>query len=391
MRKVGIEERRARLGIRHLLSHPGESPEGVAAALVALHSSDPVTVYLSLWARLPGVTVDQVERALYEDRSLVRFHGMRRTLWVVDREMLPVLHHSTTVRIGAQERASNTRLIERAGVADDGKAWLDRYLPLVLGVLAERGPTLGRQLTKAVPGLEGKITVTNKAGRVTGSIGMTTRALAQLGLESKVVRGRPAGSWISGQYRWAVIGDWLGGPLPEMEEAEASARLVERWLLAFGPATETDLRWWTGWPVSQVRRALVDVAALEVELDEGVGLAHPADLEPVEPPPTWAALLPSLDPTTMGWKRRGWYLGDWEPLLFDRAGNAGQTVWVDGRVVGGWAQRRDGEIAYRLFEDVGAEAAAMVEARAADLASWLGETRFTPRFVSPLHRGLIDG
>ena len=54
------------------------------------------------------------------------------------------------------------------------------------------------------------------------------------------------------------------------------------------------------------------------------------------------ALLPTLDPTTMGWTARDWYLGEHRAQLFDSAGNAGATVWWRGRVVGGWAARPDG-------------------------------------------------
>jgi hypothetical protein len=99
-------------------------------------------------------------------------------------------------------------------------------------------------------------------------------------------------------------------------------------------------------------------------------------------------LLPALDPTVMGWSERAWYLGDHRAALFDRSGNAGPTVWCDGRVVGGWAQRRDGEIVFRLLEDVGADAAESVENGAARLQVWLGSARFTPRFRTPLEREL---
>jgi hypothetical protein len=100
------------------------------------------------------------------------------------------------------------------------------------------------------------------------------------------------------------------------------------------------------------------------------------------------ALLPALDPTTMGWRGRSWYLGNHGPTLFDRNGNAGPTIWCDGRVVGGWAQRRSGEVVHRLLEDVGAETADAVAASAAELESWLGPTRITPRFPTPLQKEL---
>ena len=80
----------------------------------------------------------------------------------------------------------------------------------------------------------------------------------------------------------------------------------------------------------------------------------------------------------MGWKQRDWYLGPHERILFDANGNAGPTVWCDGRVVGGWSQRKDGEIVFELLEDVGAEATRAIEAEAERLADWLGDVRFSP-------------
>jgi hypothetical protein len=57
--------------------------------------------------------------------------------------------------------------------------------------------------------------------------------------------------------------------------------------------------------------------------------------------------------------------------------------------VGGWTQRKDGEIAVRLLEDVGAEAAAAITAEAERLREWIGPAvRITPRFRTPLEREL---
>jgi len=100
------------------------------------------------------------------------------------------------------------------------------------------------------------------------------------------------------------------------------------------------------------------------------------------------ALLPGLDPTVMGWQQREFYLGDHGARLFDRNGNAGPTVWVDGRVVGGWAQRPSGEVVTCLLEDVGAHAVELVAAEAAALATWFDGVSVTPRFRTPLEREL---
>jgi hypothetical protein len=90
----------------------------------------------------------------------------------------------------------------------------------------------------------------------------------------------------------------------------------------------------------------------------------------------------------MGWTGRAWYLGDHAPALFDRTGNIGPSVWWNGRIVGGWAQRPDGEIVARLLEDVGADAEASVHAEVERLTRWLGTARITPRFRTPLEREL---
>ena len=170
--------------------------------------------------------------------------------------------------------------------------------------------------------------------------------------------------------------------------AVAQAELLRRWLRAFGPATETDIRWWTGWTAREARAALAVVPHAEVELDGATGIVLADDLEPTAEPEPWAALLPTLDPTTMGWKERDWYLGPHASVLFDSNGNAGPTVWWDGRVVGGWSQRPSGEIVFELLEDVGTDAVRAVEAEAERLEAWLGEVRLAPGFLPPFQRAL---
>ena len=164
--------------------------------------------------------------------------------------------------------------------------------------------------------------------------------------------------------------------------------LVARWLRTFGPGTERDLKWWLGSTLGLVRGALAALDAVAVELDGQTGYLLPDDLDPVAAVEPWAALLPPLDPTTMGWADREWYLGDYKPQLFDTSGNAGPAVWWEGRIVGGWRQRGDGTIELQLLEDVGVEGLAAIEREAARLEAWLGGVRIMPRFPSPLSKAL---
>lgn len=69
--------------------------------------------------------------------------------------------------------------------------------------------------------------------------------------------------------------------------------------------------------VTQIRRALTSIEAVQVELDHATGWVLPDDIDPVEAPATWIALLPALDPTPMEWIDRNWYLGEHHSELFD--------------------------------------------------------------------------
>ncbi|QMU76429.1 winged helix DNA-binding domain-containing protein [Streptacidiphilus sp. PB12-B1b] len=383
--QITAAQRRARLATRHLLAPAAraDTPEQVADALVGLHATDPATVYLAAAARLAAPAPDAVERALYQDLTLVRLLAMRRTMFVVGRDLAPVVDSAAARAVAARERRNLLAHLADGGGWD--AAWLARAEQAVHACLAEGPPLTGAELGAAVPALRERVAVAvGKPYETTQTV--ASRVLRVLAAENRIRRDRPDGSWTSSRFRWAPA-----EPLPELPAAEARAELARRWLAGYGPGTEADLGWWTGWNRGDTRRALAAVDARSVRLDEGDGYVLPGDEQPPEPEP-YAALLPALDPTAMGWQQRGWYLPPQHAAqLFDRTGNVGPTVWWGGRVVGGWAQRPDGELVWRLLEDVGREAGAAVAAEAGRLAAFVGAARVTPRFRTPLERALAAG
>lgn len=380
--RIDDQQRRARLAARHLLApaRRADSAEQVAEALVALHATDPATVFLSTLARLAEPEPAALERALYEDRTLLRMHGMRHTLFVVPAELASIVYASTTRKVAEKERRG---LVAFAAAGGFDAAWLADVQRRALTALAEAGQATGAQLGQLVPELREAITVSaGKPYETRQTVGM--RLLRVLGMENEIVRGRPVGGWTSGQHQWAVC-----GALPDLPVAEARAELTRRWLAAFGPATTEDVKWWTGWGAREVRAALADCGAVAVQLDSGEGHALPDDLAPLPEPDPWAALLPSLDPTPMGWQQRDWYLpAAHRTELVDRSGNIGPTVWWNGRVVGGWAQHPDGRLVWEALEPLPHTATAAIDAEAARLAGWLRTARVTPRFRTALERRL---
>jgi hypothetical protein len=387
--RIDTAQRRARLGQRQRLatSALALSPAEVAHSLVAIHGTDPATVYLSIAARSADPTVGAIESALYEQKALIRLLGMRRTMFVVPQDLAAVIHAACTRAIAVGLRRATLKLYADADLAADLDAWLRTLEDATALALERRGEATAQELSADVPDLKKQVVVA--AGKnYEGVQGVATRILMQLAAEGRIMRGRPRGSWISTQYRWAPIDAWLSGGLASWDTGLAQGELIRRWLYAFGPGTLVDLKWWTGLTMGEVKRALEQVDVVEVDLECGTGLVLADDVEPVPPTEPWVALLPALDSTPMGFSERGWFLGAHAPRIFDRSGNIGPTVWSDGHVVGGWAQRKNGTIAYKLLEDVGAAAEHAIQARAHRLEAWLGSVRIVPRFRTPLEREL---
>jgi hypothetical protein len=387
MRAFAVAERRARLSRRHHLS-PAHRASGVVAAsdgVVCLHATDPATVYLSAWARVDGLSIADVDKALYVDRSLVKHLAMRRTLFVFRRELFGIVQSAASRRVAEQERSRIAKDVEAAGLVPDGRAWLAQASEATLEALDAMGEATSTQLRETVPLLQGS-TVYAPDKPYGGSVPVAPRVLTVLSAGGQILRASNRGAWNVSRPAWARTSHWLGEQPVIPPEREARAELVRRWLYAFGPATAADLRWWLGSTLAAVRTALADVGAVEVDLHGRPGVALPDDLEPVPDVEPYAALLPMLDPTTMGWAEREWYLGPHRAQLFDSSGNAGPTAWWDGRIVGGWNQSESGEVILHPLEDVGTEATAALHAQAARLTDWLDGVRVMPRFPSPLWR-----
>lgn len=386
MRFFPDEERRRKLVRRHGLDSGLRSTEDCCNALVGIHSTDPASVYLAPAARRASAAVDETERALYDDRTVLRMLGMRRTLFVVPRRLVAAVQRGYTDGFVARERTRLAGWLEQTGVADDGPRHIDRMAGMVREFLERHEEASTREITSALPELD--VRFTPPVGSATGTLSVGSRIVLLLTAAGELVRTRPLGSWISSQYRYTTVERWLGGPIEPMDPADARAALARAWLGSYGPGTESDLKWWSGWNLTQTRQALAAVGAVEVEVESGPGYVLADDLDDEPDHDESVALLPALDSTPMGWKERNWYLGPHAQRLFDRNGNVGPTVWWNGRIVGGWAQRADGEIRVEFLEEATAAVRHAIDDEATRLAAYVADVRFTPRFRTPLEREL---
>lgn len=405
-RHVPLAERRARLGVRHLLAADKRPTDAlsIVQALGSLHATDPATVYLTVALRLHEPTIKALDRALITDRSVIRHHAMRRTLWIMEPHVAKAAHAACTISLAQREWTVFGRMLSDSGIVDT-ETWIRAGKHDALAAVEALGTATARKVAAHAPHLN--VPMHLSAGKSYAGIqGAHTRLVQNLGFDGALVRTRSTGSWVSGEYEWATVGSWLPGGIvnPSITPRSGAALLAAVYLRAFGPATTADLQWWAGWTAGMTRQALTDVDAVAVTTDTDTcgtvaqAWLLPDDLEPVETAARWATLLPSLDPTVMGWKQREWYAGAhgaFGHTLFDRNGNAGNAIMADGRVVGTWAQRPANtgaaRVAVRMFEPLSKQHARQVEDSIDRYMATVGTTVVRPRYPAPLQASLIAG
>ncbi|MCR8900096.1 winged helix DNA-binding domain-containing protein [Gordonia sp. GONU] len=393
--RITDAQRRSRLMRRMHLDAASRAPSAVDAArtMVGLHSTTPSTVYLSAWARVDGLARTDIDTALYGDRTLVRHLAMRRTLFAFSRDLLAESIGALGPRISASERTNMLRDLRRTPEVDDPEGWIETARDAVLAELAGGESLTSTELRGRLPALDGSI-IFGEGKSWAGKSHFGPRVLNMLDASGDIVRGPNRLDWHLSRPAWTSMKVWLGETPDVPSVHDGHKALIERWLRTYGPGTETDIVWWLGSTKTAVRAALADLGTVEVDLDGGgVGHVLPDDLpgdsdngdgdDDCEPQ---AVLLPELDPTTMGFKERDFYLGDHGPAVFDSVGNGGQTAWWDGRIVGGWYRRDDNSIAIHPLEPLPVEARRKLDARAAELAAWLGEAPMKIGYAAPYMR-----
>ena len=389
-RTITTAERRRRIGVRHHLanSHRTDDVHAITESLVALHASDPATVHLSAAVRMRSPNIGAVEAALYDERTIVRQHAMRRTIWVMTMPNVRRAHAATTAKIAAGERRKTVEAIAASTDFDDPERWFEDARAEVIALLAAEGSLSTRKVGQLLPHLA--VPLEFGSAKNTATLNAHSKVLQGAGFDGDVVRGRPK-SWISSEYPWSVMHAWLGESITGMDKRQAAAELVERWLRTFGPGTETDLVWWLGDTKTLVRTALADCGAVEVRLEDGSSawVAADDDGETGELEP-WVRLLPGLDPTSMGWKERDHYI---EPAyvepMFDRFGNIGPAIWADGQIVGGWAQRDDSSIVYELFMPLSKTHQRMLDEAIDQVHAVVDGVQVKPRFPAKMQKSLL--
>jgi len=298
---------------------------------MGLHSTDYLTPYLSLWARV----ADFEPRTLFDDlnrtRTAVRMRAFRGTVFIVHRKNVPLLMSGLRLFY-----SSTTTQLERFGRKEGID--LKQAEKIVLPLLAGRKLKTAGELNRAIRLGLGK-------AFQSGVLPFILRYLEFKGLVVRVGQKHITDHVIP----YGLLGDWLpeasrGTPDPD----QALASLVRRYILLFGPVCLDDICWWLPVPKTAGRKAL-DRLKEDLAFFDFDGREYMMDRDdrrrfdrfrPVGDA-SIINFLPYEDHFPKAYAVRRWFLPeDAEPLLYEKGvtlqGQIRPSIWLDGQIIGRW-------------------------------------------------------
>jgi hypothetical protein len=298
----------------------------VASRLCGLHAQVLSSAVLSLWARVEDLERGAVQRALWEDRTLVKTWAMRGTLHLLPTSELPLW----------QAALSTSRRYRKPGL------W--RRFGLTLDELDGLTQAIGAALDGCVMSRE---ELAQKVGQVTRSNKFAAK-LAYGGwstiLKPAAMTGRLCfGPSIGQRVRFTRPSSWVAAVAPPMDPQAATLAVTRRFLSAYGPATCDDLaRWWGGCGIVTARQwiAALGEKVSAVDLDGAQAWMLAADAREARElsPQRSVRLIPAFDQYVIGASRHAEHLlpGDLRSRVYRPQGWISPVLLVNGFMEGVW-------------------------------------------------------
>ena len=339
-------------------------------ACLALPAEDPLSPFLAAHLRLADFTPQNLSHARDQVRQLCYTPLMRGEAHLVGLEDLSWLHAATQRQI---KRSFNVEWINWQVTVDE----IDALGEKILTLLSEEPATLEDLERRLGNDLVQTLTYTTRGGHVK-TISNVALALQWLWAMKKVLLG-----WIdiSDIRLGEAIRCYTKSGLPGLtldampSEAEAQTRLVKAYLAAFGPATEADIDFWTGFSKGERARAtgklFRDLTQVLVEGMPGTMFLLKGQAEALRETSTEAKFtsihfLPQDDNFIKAYKAsRARFLANpkMQGRIFKGSGEVVPSILIQGQIMGTWGWD-EGEVKWRLFEEVETEVLRGVEAEA---------------------------
>jgi hypothetical protein len=349
--------------------------------ICGLHATGTLEPYLTLFTRMDVFKKEDLDNELYRKKSLGRIRGMRKTLFILTKEMIPIVHS----------------MIKHQTVKRDNK-----YLEL-RDISRNQYDLLAQKIIKLLTKKE------MSTSEIKASIDTKKDLNAVISVmldEMFIIRGKPISSWKDRRVYYAPFAQYFPDiDLEKADESKAIKNLIGKYLSHYGPVTEKDITWWLGLTKGKVRTSLKQfsdkIEKIKIGDLEHEYLLFKSDmkaLKEVEINSRYVVnFLPRLDPYLMGYKDRERYINyDYYNFIFDRSGNATSTILFDGYVIGVWdlVEKPKPLIKIHLFVEMGSSVLSIIELECKKMGKFITRKEVEIKYcvkMNPLTKRTMGG
>ena len=349
-------------------------------ALVALPAFDVSGPILALRARLADFHTATLWAALHPEHILMKRPAIRNEPHLIAAEDFATFLVATQRQ---RRQAFNTEFIRW----QTDQAEVEALATAIVNAIDAEATTVDEIASRLPAGSVQQLTHTSRGGRLSETTNLEL-ALNWLEANGQLLKGQatPPDIWREEVITYAPLSTWWPDLdfTPDLTEAEAQQRLVRAYLSAYGPATEADISFWSGFGKSETQRAVSALAAeTTLAMVEGIPgamllLKGQADSLRSTHPPTKPVinLLPANDPFIRAHKAsRSRLFATPDPRLqrhiFSNTDQTQATIVVNGQIVGTWDWQHTDQphmITWRLFTAVEPDLLAAVQTSFQELA-----------------------
>jgi hypothetical protein len=346
---------------RLALTSPGPtaSPAQILTSIAGVQAQDLPAARLSIRARSTEITASDVETARQVDRSITWVWAMRGTLHLISSEdagwLIPLL--------GPTFMAAGQRRLLQLGW-DETR--ISAGFKLLESVLAEHGGLTRAEITRLLEDhhlpFEGQATI---------------HLLYHASLSGLVCRGPDR----ENETLYLPYSSWLG-KLSPLEHNAALAKLIHRYVEAYGPVQPEDFTAWSGLKTAEVRTVWHAIRHDLYQIETGGGPAwisrsHVPWLDEAEEATPGVRFLPRYDTYMLGYATRGLPVaGEYASRVHPGGGIIHPVLLVNGQAQATWkliARKRYLEIEIEPFEPLDPALRPYIDAEVADIARFLGQ------------------
>lgn len=295
---------------------------------IGLHSTDFLTPYLSLWARVEDFEPRLLFDDLNEPWTALKVRAFRGTIFVIHKENLSVFYNAAKIFLSSIVKA-HEKFLSKEGV--DYHA-VERE---VVTVLSNKNQLTMNELKK----------------RLSNNLINKSFNYALRYLEFKGVVFRTHHRYIMDKViRYGLLEEWFPKVVSDEIEAEDALKiLVLKYITQFGPVSFDDLSWWFPLNKSLARKMLERLSEhlVSIDFNNDRYFMEQDDYHKfkdfVLPDSQWPVIhfIPYEDHFPKAYSIRNWFLSDEVAPLVQKKGTIylGQlfpSIWLNGEIIGGW-------------------------------------------------------